>query len=342
MSTSRRDPGRKTPRSVEFRKRREAEWRTLSDLVDRVLRRGLTSLDESELEALPRLYRATLSSLSVARRTAMDRQLIAYLEALSARAYLAVYGTRRTRRGALVRSLTHTFPRRVRAMWPELLMSLGITALGALVSWTLVGLDPAWYYAFVDPALAGDRDPTSTTEHLRSVLYSDGDGGSLSFFASWLFTHNAGIGLTAFGLGFIAGVPTAYLLFTNGLMLGAFLRLYAERGLLLPLLGWLGPHGIPEIGAVILCGAAGFHLARGLLLPGERSTREAMAYRGRRAAIVVLGSVVLFAIAGVIEGVFRQVVDSDTIRFAMTGINAAWFFGWLLLMGRGGPREEPR
>ena len=324
-----------SPRSVEFRQRREREWTDLAGIVDRVLKRGLRTLNEVELEELPRLYRSALSSLAVARRTAMDRALVSYLEGLAARAYLAVYGTRRTRRGALFEAIFVTFPRRVRALWPELLLSFGITALGVVVAWTLMGQDMSWYDAFVDPALAGGRDPTASTEELRSVLYESQGHEGLSVFASFLFVHNARIGMMAFALGFAAGVPTMYLLFTNGLMLGAFLKLYATRGLLVPLLGWLVPHGIPEIGAVILCGAAGLHLARGMILPGQQTTRDAIGARGRYAALVVMGSVILFAIAGIIEGVFRQVITDDTTRFGLATFNALWFFGWLFVAGRG-------
>lgn len=323
-----------TPRSVEFRKQREKDWQELGDLVDRVLRRGLGALDEDELERLPRLYRAAVASLAVARRTALDRALVAYLEALAARAYLAVYGTRRTRRGALFAALADVFPQRVRAMRWELLASFGITALGTIVSFVLVTMDPAWYYAFVDPALAGGRDPSASTEDLRAVLYDGAQGEGLSVFASFLFVNNARIGISAFALGFVAGVPTAYLLFSNGLMLGAFLALYDSRGLLVPLLGWLLPHGIPEIGAVILCGAAGLALGRAMVLPGELTVRRSLAEAGRRASLVVMSSVMLFAFAGVIEGVFRQVVTHDGIRFGLAAFNALWLAAWLLLGGR--------
>ncbi len=80
-----------------------------------------------------------------------------------------------------------------------------------------------------------------------------------------------------------------------------------------------------------------------MLLPGRRTIRDALGDSGRRAAMVVAGSVVLFGIAGVIEGVFRQVVQDDSLRFALAGFNAIWFFGWLLLGGRkrSGADEDP-
>ncbi len=330
-----------SPRSVEFRRRREAEWTELGDLVDRVLSRGLTSLGEDELERLPRLYRGAVASLAVARRTALDRVLVTYLEALAARAYLAIYGTRRTRRGALWAAFAYGFPQRVRAMKWELLTSFGVTALGTLVAFMLVTSDPAWYYAFVEPALASGRDPSASTEELRRVLYHAEGHEGLSLFASFLFVHNARIGILAFALGFAAGVPTAFLLFQNGLMLGAFMGLYASRGLEVEMLGWILPHGVPEIGAVILCGAAGLHLGRAMVLPGTLSVRRSLAEAGRRTALVVMGSVFLFAVAGVIEGVFRQVVTAELWRFSLAAFNVLWLGTWLALAGRGRTETPP-
>ncbi len=323
------------PRSVAFRREREGQWFELELLVDKALRGGLRSLEPAELHRLPILYRVALSSLSVARRTAMDRALLSYLEALAARAYLAVYGARRSTRGALRRTLFATFPQRVRALLPELVLATGLVALGTIVAVALMASEPGWYDAFVDPALAGGRDPHASTETLRAALYGGGEQGEgLAFFASFLFVHNAGIGLLCFSLGFAAGIPTALLLFTNGLMLGAFIQLYAERGLLFELGGWLLPHGIPEIGAVILCGAAGLHLGRAVLLPGRRTVRSALAWAGRRGSTVVLGSILLFAIAGLVEGIFRQAVTDDLVRYALAAFNLAWFVPWLALAGR--------
>ncbi|MBX3250640.1 MAG: stage II sporulation protein M [Myxococcales bacterium] len=325
---------------MAFRKEREGQWFELDRLTDKALRQGLKSLDAAELHRLPVLYRACIASLSVARRTAMDQTLIAYLEALAGRAYLAVYGSRRSTRGALRRALFEEFPRRVRALGGELALSTGLLTLGAVVAWTLMNLEPGWYDAFVNPALAGGRDPYASTETLRSALYDGADHGeALGVFASFLFVHNARIGLMCFALGFAAGIPTAILLFTNGLMLGAFLHLYHSRGLLFELVGWLLPHGVPEIGAVILCGAAGLHIGRAMLLPGRRKVRDSLARAGRHSAIVVAGAVVLFAIAGLVEGIFRQAVTDDTARYALAGFNLLWFFAWLFVAGRAGARR---
>lgn len=328
------DPLRVEPRSVKFRAEREAEWSELEELLARCLPRGLGALSEHELHRLPMLYRSAISALDVARKTALDRALIAYLESLTGRAYLAVYTSRRPERAPLRRFFGERFPRAVRAISAELSLCTAIFFLGVLVSYLLVRVDPEWYFAFVDEALAGGRTPGASTDFLREVLYHQEDGG-LSVFGASLFSHNAGIGLLAFALGFAAGVPTAFLVLSNGLMLGAFVALYDERGLLGPLLGWLLPHGVPEIGAILLCGAGGLALGRAVIAPGARTVRDALVESGRRGAVIVAGSVLLFLVAGFVEGVFRQLVTHDLARFALALFNALWLGAWIVLGGRG-------
>ena len=327
---SRRPPGQ--PRSLKFRREREAEWTELEQLVNRALNAGLARLNTEELQRLPALYRATLSALMVARETALDRELVRYLDALAARAYLVVYGNRRPRRRIFATFFLATFPRVVRTLAPEVALSALLFGLGAVVAFALVSHESTWFYGFVPEGLAAGRNPGSSTEALRSALY-DSPNGELSTFSSFLFTHNFGIGMMSFALGIAVGVPTALLVFQNGLILGAFTAVYADRGLLVPVLGWLLPHGIPEILGLVLCGAAGLHVGRALVFPGRLDARDALRRNGGRGALVVAGTIVLFAVAGVVEGVFRQVVTNDGIRFALALFNATWVCLWFAAPG---------
>ncbi|WP_333963338.1 hypothetical protein [Sphingomonas aurantiaca] len=75
-----------------FRAAHEVDWTRLERLLTRIEKRSVRVLSDDDLLALPLLYRSTLSSLSVARETSLDRALIAYLEQLCARAYFQLYG----------------------------------------------------------------------------------------------------------------------------------------------------------------------------------------------------------------------------------------------------------
>src|SRR5262249_32692472 len=116
--------------SVRFRQEREASWRELEGLVDRVQRLGLRSLSAEELGRLPVLYRAALSSLSVARAIALDAALLAYLNALAARAHVVLHGGREPFAPAFRRFWAQTFPRAVRSLRWHMRVAILLTALG--------------------------------------------------------------------------------------------------------------------------------------------------------------------------------------------------------------------
>jgi uncharacterized membrane protein SpoIIM required for sporulation len=322
-------------KSAAFRAEREASWRELEGLVARLERGGVAALAPPELARLPVLYRGALSSLSVARAISLDRNVVEYLESLSARAYLAVYGTRRHLGEALADFFVRRFPRAVRAHRWQLAAAAALLVLGAAAGWALTARDAERFYAFVDPAYAQGRGPASSTESLREVLYADRDAAALlKTFAMFLFQHNARIGLLAFAVGFAGAVPTALLVFSNGLVLGAFAALYAGRGLGLEFWAWLLPHGVTELTAVVLCGAAGIALGQALLFPGREERLAGLARRGREAGVVALGAVALFFAAALVEGIFRQLVHAVPVRLAVALGSAALLLLWLVASGR--------
>src|SRR3546814_10924530 len=75
-----------------FRAEREADWIAFDALLTRLEKKGARALSSEELLQLPLLYRATLSSLSIARATSLDKALLDHLEALSRRGYFLIYG----------------------------------------------------------------------------------------------------------------------------------------------------------------------------------------------------------------------------------------------------------
>jgi uncharacterized membrane protein SpoIIM required for sporulation len=271
----------------------------------------------------------------VARAISLDQNVVSYLEGLSGRAYLCVYATRTTFLQAVADFFLRRFPRAIRGAKWEILVSGLLLFLGTYVGWQMVLIDPENFYAFVNERLAGGRDPGASTETLRDVLYDNGGAGlgELQSFAFQLFTHNARIGIMAFALGFALGIPVVYLIFTNGLMLGAFAGLYQSRGLGFDLWGWLLPHGITELLAVIVCGGAGLVLAQSIVFPGRHRRFENLARRGRAAGMIVLGAVLMFLIAGLIEGIFRQVVQDVPTRYGLATATALF---WAIYFGFAG------
>src|SRR3546814_12187931 len=91
-------------------------------LLTKLEKKGAKALTSDELLQLPLLYRATLSSLSIARATSLDKALLGHLEALSIRGYFLVYGVRESRWNRLRRFFLYDWPAAVRSVWQEMVI----------------------------------------------------------------------------------------------------------------------------------------------------------------------------------------------------------------------------
>jgi uncharacterized membrane protein SpoIIM required for sporulation len=223
----------------------------------------------------------------------------------------------------------------VRALWRETVATAVIFIGAAVVGAVLVSQDPDWFGSIIPGALSQGRDPTAATAALKDVLYGDHGKQGLSAFAVFLFTHNAQISLLAFALGFAFCLPTALLVAANGLTLGAFVALYASRGLGFQMGGWLAIHGATELFATILAGAAGFRIGWAVMFPGERARLEAAADAGRSAGMVMGGVVVMLIFAGLLEGIGRQLIKDDIARWAIGLTTLALWLTYFYLPRRG-------
>jgi uncharacterized membrane protein SpoIIM required for sporulation len=320
--------------SRRFRAQREDEWRRLEEIVARAERGSLRKLSDEDLLALPVLYRGALSSLSVARETSLDLELVTYLEDLCARAYFFVYGVRTSAAKRLKSFFVHDWPTAARALWKETLAALALTLVGALAGYLLVMNEPTWFDSLMPQGLTQGRDFTASRESLRATLY-DSDGASgLSVFATFLFTHNSQVSIFAFALGFAFGVPTAMLLVYNGTTLGAFVALFVSRDLGVEVGGWLIIHGSTEFFAIVLAGAAGIRIGWSVVFPGEATRMEAATHSGRTAALLMGGVILMLLAAGLLEGFGRQLITSDLARYTIgAGMLAFWLLYFYLPRG---------
>src|SRR5215469_13982183 len=148
---------RLTLKSQRFRQEREADWKKLERLLDHLEAGQSHMLDDEDVIRLPVLYRATLSSLSVARAISLDANLVGYLESLATRSYFFVYGTRTTLGERIWSFFRRDWAHAVRSLWRETLVSAALCLLGVAVGFWLTRQSDDWFYSFVPRALAGPR-----------------------------------------------------------------------------------------------------------------------------------------------------------------------------------------
>jgi uncharacterized membrane protein SpoIIM required for sporulation len=317
---------------ASFRAEREDDWARLESILDRVERKSPKALDDDELFELPVLYRATLSSLSVARATSLDRGMIDYLEGLSLRAYLYLYGIERGIGRRIAQFFLIDWPAAIRALWIETWVALALLAAGTAAGYLLVQSDPSWFNALMPGEMANGRGPETSAKALKAILYSSEGNNFLGPFAAMLFKHNAQISILCFSLGFAFGVPTMMLVIYNGAMLGALMQVYVAKGLGVELAGWLSVHGTTELYAIVLSAAAGLRIGTAIAFPGAKSRMSAARDAGRLGATAMIGVVIMLGFAAVLEGFARQLVTVDTIRFAIGGTMMVIWLGYFYLL----------
>lgn len=316
-----------------FVRERRPRWRRYAALLDAVERLPDHELGAARLVQLVRLYRQTCSDLNEARSGTANEALLSQLDTLAGRGYRIVYRRSPARRLADEARLFFSSgaPAAFRRERRYVLAAAAAFLLGALVGFSAVLADPANAERLVPPEFQTD----SPRERVQRIEDSDERIASLqdaSEFSSFLFSHNIQVSFLAFSLGALTLAGGVWLLFYNGLLLGAVAAAYLADGVSVFFVAWVGPHGALELPAIVFGGAAGLRLGRALLAPGRLSAdaalRQALPSVWRMLVTVAL---VLVA-AGVVEGSLSQ-MTARTIPYAAKIAVAALLFaglvGWL-------------
>ena len=75
-------------------------------------------------------------------------------------------------------------------------------------------------------------------------------------------------------------------------------------------------------------------IADKILFPGRYSRIENLALHGRQAAQMAVGGILMLFVAGILEGGFRQLIQSTPLRFAIGLTIGALWIAYYSLCGR--------
>jgi uncharacterized membrane protein SpoIIM required for sporulation len=320
-----------------FLTRNKPDWEELEALVKRA-RRSLRAMTPEELSRLDVLYRRTTVHLAQVATRTNDTRLTAYLNDLTAAAHSLIYLPPRQSvwKGAGT-FVVEGFARLIARRWPFHAASAGLLVGGAFLGYFASMHDPLAAYALMMP---GDiRSPGATPEQLLEVLRHGRDlgGGTKFTFASMLFAHNLKVGIMAMALGALAGVLTTMLILYNGMILGAFVAIHHRAGIHGELWAWILPHGITELGAIILFGGIGLLFARAVVSPGLQSRAESLKATGVDAGQTCLGAGLMLVLAAIVESYLRQSHLSTEARLVFALATALF---WTLYVIHGFVRER--
>lgn len=145
--------------------------------------------------------------------------------------------------------------------------------------------------------------------------------------------NNVLVSFNTFVFGMFTSFGTGYLLFQNGVMIGAFQTFFFQQGLLGESMLAIWLHGTLEIWAIIVAGAAGLSLGNGFLFPGTYSRLESFIRGGKRGLKIIIGTVPVFIIAGFIEGfITRHTHVPDWIRLGIILLSLAFILFYYIYL----------
>lgn len=316
-------------------------WERLSVLTASA-RRSARHLSADELDELVRLYQRASAHLSYARTYHRDQALTARLTGIVAAAGAVVYGTRPRTARSLVDFATATFPA---AVW-HVRRFVVVAALLLVVPFAVV----ATWIANSDRALEASGPAAVRAAYVERDFEDYYSSGPAAAFAANVFTNNVRVAALAFAAGILLCVVTAGLLAYNGAAVGVAAGLFAAAGQPGRFWGLILPHGMLELSAVVVAGAAGLSLGWAVIVPGERTRRDSLAEQGRRSVTIVLGLVFAFLAAGLIEGFVTGRPWPTWLRVAIGAAVWSAFTTYVVVLGRSAAKrgltgllgEDPR
>jgi len=309
-----------------------------TDLCRRASRDGIRALDRKDLADLPRLYRYAATRLARVETSGRDPAAARALRAELARGHAILFeGLERDERPSYARILEFFLaecPRAIRAEWRPLTASFAFVYGLALVSYFAVAADLDLAWSLLDPAAVateiGQLQRTTDGQAFRGN-FTFGIGKS-PLTAGWIMAHNMGVGVVFFASGLLLPL-FVYVLASNGLMLGTYTAVASHWGRADEISSILWCHGTIEIQALVLAGAAGLVLVRGLLFPGSWTRVHALRLGARRSWRLLAPVFPLLFCAGLIEG-FVSPHAPFQVRIATAIGTGLLLLAWAFLGGR--------
>lgn len=260
---------------------------------------------DKDPDRLTSLFVEMTDDLSYAQTYYPNRSVKVYLNGISQKIHSVIYKNKRDRKSNSrgfwsVELPSAIWSGRIPMLYAFLLFSLGIS----------IGVFSDMYYPDFSRIVLSDGYVQMTEQFIAEgdpmKVYKDENPVEMFFMIA---INNIQISLAAFVLGLLWGVGTAYLLLSNGIMFGAFMHFFFKRDLATESVLTVMQHGTLELSMIVLSGAAGFMIARGILFPGTYTRVESMVMQARNAIKVMIPVFLLLLYAAFIESFLTRYTE---------------------------------
>jgi uncharacterized membrane protein SpoIIM required for sporulation/uncharacterized RDD family membrane protein YckC len=313
-----------------------SRWDAFSTELTSTRRRGLNALSEDEVTAFVASYRDVATDLARLRTADRGRgsDAVFMLSRLVSAGHNLLY--RRPSQGLarVGRFMARDVPREIRRSWRHVVVATALVFVPAFATIYAIVRQPALAARMLPEGMIARAEDGQRRGNTGADYLPDGEERKGSAMSAFLMTNNIRVSIVAFAGGITAGVLTVWALVFNGIAaLGAGVGLYITKGIGGQILGFVAAHGVLELTAICISGAAGLLLATAMLVPGDRTRREALAANGARSLHLVACVVMFLIMAGLIEGNISPSKLPDSAKYA-TAVITAIFIAWYFSLGR--------
>jgi len=297
----------------------QSQWDRLDALAHR------RRLNGAEADELLRLYQSASTHLSLLRSVAPEGVLSASLSARLARARTRFTGARSNFMEDVARFFAIALPAAFyRLRW----LTLAVGLVFALIS-ILYGLWTAGNPQVLR-ALGSDTRLKQLVNHDFVDYYSENPAAS---FAGQVWTNNAWIAAQCVALG-ITGIFVPVMLYQNAQNIGLTGGVMFAYGRGDVFFSYILPHGMLELTAIFIAGAAGLRIFWSWISPGPRPRLAALATEGRALITVALGLALVLLLSGLVEGFVTPSLLPVWAKLAIGALVLAAYWAYVLTLGR--------
>lgn len=289
----------------------------------------LKNKSATNADKLAEIYIKVTDDLAFARTHYANSQLTPYLNNLASEIHLSIYRNKKEESSRFINFWKYELPQTMSESLNYVMISFIIFAVSGVIG----ALSAAHDDTFVR-LIMGDQYVNETIANIEKgdpmAVYKQ--MGETEMFLVITF-NNIRVSFFVFIAGLLTSVASGFMLFQNGIMLGAFQYFFYQKGLLVTSALTIWIHGTLEISAIVIAGAAGIVMGNGWLFPGTYSRMQAFRKGARKGLKIIIGLVPVFIIAGFLEGfVTRMTEMPDIIKIAIILGSAIFIFIYFIFI----------
>lgn len=253
-------------------------------------------------------YIQLTNDLAYAQTYYPESKTLLYLNSLASQAHQKIYRNKKESGNRIINFWKEEFPLFFYQYQKTLLYSFLI-----FLAATAIGVISALYDDSFVRLILGDSYVNETLNNIEkgdpTAIYKS--GGQVGSFLG-ITINNIRVAFIAYAFGVLTSVGTAYILFSNGVMLGAFFTMFFNEGLLFEASKNIWLHGTIEISVIIVAGCAGLVMGNSLLFPKTFSRKVSFVKGAKDGLKIVVSTIPFFIIAGFIEGFITRYSQMPT------------------------------